>query len=445
MRATLRLPWMMLCVVAQAGCSSSTPDTPPTTVEFKDAATDELASPDAQDTDGQIPEAEAGPVPEQHGPMFVARAASGEFASFALEDAIVAADGAIELPQGAGKQGTDPYGSKGWNGGNYYNGGAYRFGLARSVEWTSASAFDEVVPSFEATTPAGSWIEIDLAVRSGGAWSKDYVLGIWASSTDTVQRHSVDGQDDATAAVRTDTLALKSKGDALRLTVQLFAAEPNAVPRLRALTAMVTDKAAQQPADSHTPAARGKILDVPGRSQLAYPEGGVWCSPTSSTMLMLYWGAKLGNAALDVKVPDTAAGVYDWVYDGTGNWPFNTAHISSMGDGLLHGMISRVSSFDQIERLIAADIPVAISISFSGGALTGAPGASTDGHLIVVRGFTEQGDVVCNDPWFSTDGTVQVTYKRAELESAWSHSRRTTYVAWPVGSALPNDPLGALR
>jgi len=137
------------------------------------------------------------------------------------------------------------------------------------------------------------------------------------------------------------------------------------------------------------------------------------------------------------------SGIYDRIYDGTGNWPFNTAYASSVGSGLLHGFVTRLSSMHQLERLLAVDIPVAISISFANGELTGAPGASTDGHLIVVRGFTEQGDVVCNDPWFPKDGATQVTYLRDELEAAWSHSQRTTYVAYPESSKLPLDPLSA--
>ena len=98
---------------------------------------------------------------------------------------------------------------------------------------------------------------------------------------------------------------------------------------------------------------------------------------------------------------------------------------------------------DQAERLVAAGIPVVISIAFGPGELVGGPLDSTSGHLIVVRGFTESGDVVCNDPAAASEAAVQVTYKRAELESAHSSSYGTTYVIWPAGTKLPVDPLGA--
>src|SRR5215475_6802020 len=39
--------------------------------------------------------------------------------------------------------------------------------------------FREVVASWNADTPTGSWIEVDLRVRIGGNWSGDYIMGIW--------------------------------------------------------------------------------------------------------------------------------------------------------------------------------------------------------------------------------------------------------------------------
>lgn len=132
-------------------------------------------------------------------------------------------------------------------------------------------------------------------------------------------------------------------------------------------------------------------------------------------------------------MPAAADLVYDHTAGLKGNWTFNMAHASSIGGGALHAVVTRMSSLHQLERLIAADIPVAISVE------------TTQGHLLVVRGFTESGDVVCNDPKFGSDAEVKVTYERAELEDRWQyqHSQGTTYVIWPVGSSLPIDPLGA--
>ncbi len=104
-------------------------------------------------------------------------------------------------------------------------------------------------------------------------------------------------------------------------------------------------------------------------------------------------------------------------------------------------MVASFDSFTQVERLISARIPVSISIAFEQGELTGAPMKRTDGHLVVVKGFTPQGDVVCNDPAFPSDETVSVTYRREELRRAWEHSLRSAYLLWPAELTLPPGAL----
>jgi hypothetical protein len=392
---------------------------------------------------GQADRAAADAAPRVYGgPLFRRRAEAGELALFELDEVVVSASGALELRAGGGHPGKDPFPAGSYHGGNYYSGGSFRQGAARSTPWVSARPFDSVLPSFEAETPPGTWIAVGLSVRVGGVWSKDYALGVWASAKGTVARHSVDGQDDATARVQTDTLVLTQKADAVRFVVQLFS-EGSATPRLRAVAAIVAESGAAAPNDTPTAAALGKLLEVPKRSQMVYPETDGWCSPTSTSMVLAHWSARLGNPALLETVPAAADGIYDFVYDGTGNWTFNTAHAASLAGGALHAVVTRMQSLRQAERLIAAEIPLVISISFGAGELTGGPISATTGHLIVLRGFTASGDVVCNDPAFASDAAVQVTYKRAELEQAWSHSQRTAYLIWPVGLAPPVDPLGA--
>jgi hypothetical protein len=415
-----------LLLLAAAACSPSSTDRPVDAAPAVDASAADALHPDTGGPD-------AAPSRAHNGPLFMRRARAGELAAFSRDEVDVDDSGELVLPAAGGHPGTDPYPAGTYHGGSYYTGGSYRHGTARSKDWVSAQPFDSVVPSFEAATPKGTWIAIGLSARVGGIWSKDYALGVWASTTETVKRHSVDGQDDSIAAVNVDTLALKSKADALRFTVQLFS-ENSATPRVRGVAAIVTDTTAPPPGDSSTPAALGKVLDVPQRSQLIYPGGAVWCSPTSTSMLLAYWAKELGKPELNETVPAAADAIYDWVYGGAGNWPFNTAHAASVGGGALHAIVTRLASFYQMERLIAAGIPAVISIETP---------TSSIGHLIVVRGFTASGDVVCNDPYVPTDAEAKVTYDRAELQRAWSHSHGATYVAWPKDTELPVDPLGA--
>ncbi len=86
----------------------------------------------------------------------------------------------------------------------------------------------------------------------------------------------------------------------------------------------------------------------------------------------------------------------------------------------------------QAQALIPG-VPLVISIGFKPGELPGAPISKTDGHLSVVPGFTRTGDVIVNDLAAPSDNKVQLTYPRAALESAWSHSHRPAYVMYPPG------------
>jgi Peptidase_C39 like family len=379
------------------------------------------------------------------GPFFRAAADHGELAAFTLDHAVVGADGTLRIEDGDALAGTDPEPS-GYHGGSFYNGGSFRYAVTTSPEWKSAATFDTVTPSFEASTPPGTWIHVKLAARIGSEWTKEYSLGVWADDEGSIRRHSVEGQADANGDVATDTLVLNRPADALRITTVLFA-EGAATPSLRAVSAVATAKTGTAPsAAAGDSKARGKVLAVPKRSQMIYPNGGeAWCSPTSTSMLLGYWADMLGANGLRETPPEAAGRCLDHVYDGTGNWPFNTAHAAAMDGGRLHGAVTRLASFEQVEQLIGAGIPVAISIRYERGELTGSPVGATDGHLIVVRGFAANGDVVCNDPAFGSDAAVEVTYDRAELTKAWQHSRGTTYLVWPTGQDLPIDTAGAFH
>jgi Peptidase_C39 like family len=366
-----------------------------------------------------------------------------DFERFTRQGTALTAEGALELDAAATTSTPDPFSTHAPpEAGTPTPEGGYVFGSATSEEHSVPGGFDNVVPSFDALTPPGTWVRLTLAARVEGQWTKDYDFGVWAFDRGTVVRHSKDRQEDAHGRVYTDTLALSKKADALRMTVWLFSSKPGVSPRVRALSAAMTDTGRTPPNEASDRSAWGKVLEVPGRSQLLYPpDGGVWCSPTSVSMLLAYWAKKLERNELVVPVPVAAEHTYDTVYKGTGNWPFNTAYAAALGDGALHGLVARFDSFTQVERLIAAGIPVSISIAFGKGELSGSPMPDSNGHLIVVKGFTPEGDVVCNDPAFPSDETVNVTYRRAELLRAWDHSRRAAYVLWPSGTALPSGAL----
>jgi hypothetical protein len=183
--------------------------------------------------------------------------------------------------------------------------------------------------------------------------------------------------------------------------------------------------------------ALSRELAVPRYSQEIhkgqYPEydngGEAWCSPTSSQMIIEYWGGRLTPEQLswvdpsyaDPQVDHAARYTYDNQYQGCGNWPFNAAYAATF-DGI-QGVVTRLTSLTDVETLVAAGIPAITSQSFLKTELTGA-GYGTSGHLMTVIGFTADGDVIANDPASPSDEAVRRVYLRREFENIWLRTKR---------------------
>ncbi|OZM70600.1 hypothetical protein CFN78_24680 [Amycolatopsis antarctica] len=322
-------------------------------------------------------------------------------------------------------------------------------GTTRTYEygqWTSPGfepGFDasELIASWNAATPPQTWIQVEAKAKTAaGADTSWYILGQWADGDGEVLRTSVDGQDDANAAVSVDTLTAKP-GVALRsyqLRVSLYREVGTEVtPTLTTAGAMTSQVPARSEVQVSPPGpATGKELPVPRHSQNIhagkYPEygggGEAWCSPTSTQMVVEFWGKGPSEEELswipgdyvDRTIPHAARYTYDHAYDGTGNWPFNTAYAARYG---LKGHITRLHSLTELESYIDRGVPVITSQSFLESELDGA-GYGTAGHIMVVVGFTENGDVIANDPASSSNEAVRNVYPRAQFETIWQRTKR---------------------
>ena len=363
------------------------------------------------------------------------RSADGAFSSWA-RTGVKLVRGAPQIDLASAQSITDPYPAGGYFGHNYYNGGSSLFGEVTSPIVSTSFGFSEAIASWNADTPAGSWIETQIRAQIGGRWTKWYVLGIWAAGNSTIERHSVNGQADSDGTVAVDTLVLAKKtfANAFQLKLRLFSTG-GAIPSLRnASVAYSTTASKPSTLVSGNPALWNHSLDVPKCSQMVYPDGGeVWCSPTSTSMVLGYWANATGQC--EPRVRAAVAGVYDWLYNGHGNWPFNTAYAATQGQ---EGYVARFGNLAQLEPWIAAGVPVVISIAWKKGDLTGSTIPSTNGHLLVLVGFDSSGNPIINDPAAASDAAVRVTYQRAEFEPLWLEtSGGTVYLIFPPGMAVP--------
>lgn len=331
--------------------------------------------------------------------------------------------------------------------------------------WTSTTlspgfGATEVIASWNADTPAGSWIEIAVSgSTSSGKSTGWFVLGRWCADNPAeggaIKRSSVDGQETSLATVYTDTLAMADKQtlESYVLRVTLHRKAGGKTPRVNLLSAMASALPSTDTVPTSPPGiGRGRVLDVPPFSQEVhaghYPEwdngGEAWCSPTSVAMVAEFW--KCGPSEEDLSWVDTppdeqvdhaARQTFDHTYSGCGNWPFNAAYAATLG---LSGFITRLRSLAEAEAFIAAGIPLVTSVSFTKEELDGA-GYSTNGHLMVLVGFDDKGNPVMNDPashLIADNDEVRVTYRRDQFENVWvPHSGGIVYVLHPEATALP--------
>jgi hypothetical protein len=336
-----------------------------------------------------------------------------------------------------------------------------------SGSWTSAPVepgfgFTRLVASWNADTPGNSSIRIEVqATTASGAATDWYTLAVWAAEDHAIQRTSVRGQSDSLGRVDTDTLYARSEPFAsytVRLTLER-ATPDDASPNARMLGAQVSDTGFVPGQATSQPFSLDPVeLPVPAYSQEIharhYPQfgggGEAWCSPTSTEMVIEYWGRGPGEAelawlepgAVDPSIDHAARSSYDNAYRGTGNWPFNTAYAARFG---LDAFVTQLRSLTEAEQLIRAGIPLVASIASNPGELRGFLfDGGTNGHLVVIVGFDAAGNPIVNDPAAWTNDTVRRVYDRAQFERVWLRgSEGTVYVIHPPEIALPATPTDA--
>lgn len=317
-------------------------------------------------------------------------------------------------------------------------------------------AFTELIASWSARTPGRSFIEVRVRGRAAnGTMSSWDSLARWATGEKQIERTSFGAQSDDLASLATDTWRSNDSagltGLQLRVILLAPADRPRVTPRVTELGAMVSRLPQAPPPVSAPGPGAGTVLQVPGYSQMLhrghYPQWGgggqAWCSPTSTAMVLGYYGALPPPRAYawvpaghpDPWVDEVARRTYDYGYRGTGNWTFNTAYAATRTG---RAFVTRLPDLTAVEPYLRAGIPVIASIAFARGALTGAPISASSGHLVVIVGITATGAVVVNDPAAPTNATVTRTYDRAQFEAAWlGGSGGVGYIITDAAHPLP--------
>ena len=304
-----------------------------------------------------------------------------------------------------------------------------RRGMWTSPEYVSDFPITEVLPSWNVDAPEHSGVKFFIRSRDAdsGDWSPWLYIGSWG---ETVPRgkQTIDFDN---GEVDIDYLKLRKPADAyqMRAVLESFDVDGASTPSVRRLTmvysGVVEDEAERaalaRPVKIEGPWAR--TLDVPFFTQADAPPAlkPRICSPTSVTMVMQYQGDKGAMV-------ENALAIYDPEYEIFGNWGRAVAYAGERG---FEAYLDRIRTWDELKAYIAQGQPVIASIRFESGTFPSNVMDQTNGHLVVIRGLTEDGDAVMNDSASKQRGEG-VVYRSEELARAWLRHGGVAYIIRPM-------------
>jgi len=288
----------------------------------------------------------------------------------------------------------------------------------RQGTWTSAEIqlempSTEFIPSWNGAVPANCGMRLELRTARRGDWSPWLYFGSWGKTPKTLERVTWFGDGE----VYIDNLILERSATAVQVRVTLFSyeLERGVSPQIRRIALSYSGYAPEIAAADLASIKLEKSqwardLKVPFRTQKDAPPAlsNQICSPTSVSMVMQYFGVNRPTI-------ENALAIYDSEYDLFGNW---ARAVERAGEFGLDGWVQRFRNWEQVKEQIAKGQPVIASIAFRNGEFDSAVISRTNGHLIVIRGFTSDGDVIVNDP-ASRDKGEGAIYKAEELGRAW--------------------------
>lgn len=258
--------------------------------------------------------------------------------------------------------------------------------------------FDELVVSWNGLTPGDSCLKIEAQIRVNGEWSNFYPIALW-------NQYFTGGsfsKEDELAKTAIDVIQVKKPNfaDAYRMRVWLRRTSFAEMPRVTGLFATTrnTDQWKLHMSQGIAPVE----LDVPTRSQMIQHKAyaNLICSPTCCGMVLGYYGIHQPTDQMIWQVYDRSAGIF-------GNWPFNTAALSTYG---FEAKVLFIEDLYVALQEVAAGRPIITGIRYEEGQLENAAIKRTDGHIITIVGY-EDGYVIVNDSAAPTNAEVRRKYR----------------------------------
>lgn len=294
------------------------------------------------------------------------------------------------------------------------SGGAYLHSGCYTSPVFNADAFLRLRPSWNAATPKGTAVEVQVRIVSGGKWSRWFSFGKWSPFID---RTSPEAQQDEMARLEGEKLVLaegQAPADAAQLRIYLYSDDQQTSPRVY-LLGMTVDPLRREREDV-TRAER--MLQLPVYACLRRDPAIATriATPTTLCMLMNRWGE-------DALPEEVARAMYDSGSGSFSNLSFATAiagaygyqsYLQYGGIDLLRQQVRRGSAVAAQVKYRApalgdAELGTAPAHSASGLPVLEGAVADSHGHLVAVRGFLRKDGeewVVVNDPLNKNDEDV---------------------------------------
>ena len=322
------------------------------------------------------------------------------------------------------------------------------------ARWTapwqmSDFAYTELIASWAATTPGDSWLEVEVRGRnSKGVTSSWDLLGRWTSGDKFVRRTTESPQSDDLAAVDVDTWKVRGGGGLVSL-----AGPPLALPQARLHR---PDRGRPRRDDEPSPRVSSVDVSTPGRRSApsstfrrtrrwrtrATTRSGVaaarrgarrrrprWCSATSTRCRRR---TPTASCPRGIRRPGSTTPPARPTTRRTKARQLAVQHRvrrPARRRRLRHPAPVPARGGDVRRR----GHPLVASVSWGAGELSGAPVSSSNGHLVVIVGFTASGRPVVNDPAAKTAAGVRHVYDRGSSRTPGCRSP----AAWSTSSTTP--------
>lgn len=284
--------------------------------------------------------------------------------------------------------------------------------------------------SWGAEAPVGSSMDVIMRVAARSGWSKWFHHSLWTRyNVDNLQRTSYDEQTGPFGEILVDTYENTSRRSLHQWQTGVVC---RGAARLWWMNIQIAHS--QQWSRTSRPLGGGvSPLGVPVQSQYRYEGGESWCGAVSALGILEYFGVAPGKGLADV-----VEGVYDLGYNGTGNWSFLAAYLSTRLQPIRkRAIVQVVSSVREIEeKYLQRGHPVIASLKWNNTSVRAADHLDggidqTGGHLLVVEG-TQERRVLTKDPATTKDENhtnVARAYRRDQFEERLIESSNGSIIA----------------